>query len=69
MELAGKGETATFICSCGHKERLSRFEERRKKEGAGVSKRDVARYLSRQKEAEQPVNNSFAEALKNIKLS
>ena len=69
MELAGKGETATFICFCGHKERLSRFEERRKKEGAGVSKRDVARYLSRQKEAEQPVNNSFAEALKNIKLS
>ena len=63
------GLTEISICSCGHKERLSRFEERRKKEGAGVSKRDVARYLSRQKEAEQPVNNSFAEALKNIKLS
>ena len=69
MELVGKGEGAVFVCPCGHKEKLSKFEERRKKEGAGVTKRDVARYLARQKEAETPVNNSFAEALKNIKLS
>ena len=69
MELIGKGDAAVFVCACGHKEKLSRFEERRKKEGAGVNKREVARYLARQKEAEQPVNNSFAEALKKIKLS
>lgn len=69
MELVGKGEGAVFVCVCGHKEKLSKFEERRKKEGAGVNKKDVARYLAKQKEAEQPVNNSFAEALKNIKLS
>lgn len=69
MELAGKGESATFVCACGHKEKLTKFEERRKKEGAGVTKKDVARYLAKQKEAEKPVNNSFAEALKNIKLS
>ena len=69
MELVGKGESAMFVCACGHKEKLSKFEERRKKEGAGVTKRDVARYLAKQKEAEKPVNNSFAEALKNIKLS
>ena len=31
-----------FVCACGHKEKLSKFEERRKKEGAGVTKRDVA---------------------------
>lgn len=69
MELAGKGESATFVCACGHKEKLTKFEERRKKEGPGVTKKDVARYLAKQKEAEKPVNNSFAEALKNIKLS
>ncbi len=69
MELAGKGETAVFICSCGHKEKMEKFEERRKREGGGVSKKDVARYLAKQKkEAEQPVNNAFADALKGLKL-
>lgn len=69
MELIGKGEDASFVCSCGHKERMSKFQERRKKEGAGVSKRDVQNYLRKQqKEANEPVNNAFADALKNIKL-
>ena len=69
MELIGNGEDATFVCACGHKERKSKFEERRKKEGAGVSKRDVQTYLKKQqKEAKEPVNNAFADALKNIKL-
>lgn len=41
----------------------------RKKEGAGVSKRDVQNYMKKQqKEAEVPINNAFADALKNIKL-
>jgi DNA topoisomerase-3 len=69
MELIGKGEEASFVCACGHKERMSKFQERRKKEGAGVSKRDVANYMKKQqKEANEPVNNAFADALKNIKL-
>lgn len=69
MEMIGKGEDSMFVCSCGHKERLSRFQERRKKEGGGVSKKDVAAYMRKQqKEAEAPVNNAFADALKNIRL-
>ena len=69
MELRGKGEGQMFVCSCGHKEKLKAFEERRKKEGAGVSKKDVAKYLNQQnKEAEEPVNNAFAKALAGIKL-
>lgn len=69
MEMVGKGEDATFICSCGHKERMDKFEERRKKEGGGVSKKDVAKYLAKQKkEAAEPINNAFAAALKGIKL-
>ena len=69
MELRGKGDGQIFVCSCGHKEKLSAFQERRKKEGAGVSKRDVARYMNQQrKEAEEPVNNAFAKALAGLKL-
>lgn len=69
MELRGKGDGQIFVCSCGHKEKLSAFKSRREKEGAGISKKDVARYLNRQKkEAEEPVNNAFAMALAGIKL-
>lgn len=69
MEMFGKGEESTFICSCGHKERLDKFEERRKKEGGGVSKKDVAKFMAKQKkEANEPVNNAFAAALKGINL-
>lgn len=69
MELRGKGDGQIFVCRCGYKEKLTAFQERRKKEGAGVSKRDVARYLNQQrKEAEEPVNNAFAQALAGIKL-
>lgn len=69
MELRGKGDGQIFVCSCGYKEKLAAFQERRKKEGAGVSKKDVARYLNQQKrEAAEPVNNAFAKALAGIKL-
>lgn len=69
MEMVGKGEKATFVCACGYKERLSKFQERRTKEGKGVSKRDVAAYMRKQKkEAEEPLNSAFADAFKNIRL-
>ncbi len=69
MEMYGKGDGQTFVCACGYKEKLSIFQERRKKEGAGVSKRDVQKYLNKQKkEAEQPLNNAFAEAFAKLNL-
>ena len=70
MELYLKGKEDTFICStCGYKEKLSSFQARREKEGAGVSKRDVQRYLNKQrKEAQEPINNAFAQALAKINL-
>ena len=69
MELRGKGDGQIFVCRCGYKEKLKAFKERRAKEGAGVSKKDVAKYLSRQKkEAKEPINNAFAAALSGIKL-
>ena len=70
MELYLKGKEDTFICStCGYKEKLSSFQARREKEGVGVSKRDVQRYLNKQrKEAQEPINNAFAQALAKINL-
>lgn len=69
MEMYGKGDAQTFVCICGYKEKLSVFQERRKKEGAGVSKKDVQKYLNKQrKEAEQPLNNAFAEAFAKLNL-
>lgn len=69
MEMYGKGDAQTFVCVCGYKEKLSVFQERRKKEGAGVSKRDVQKYLNKQKkEAQQPLNNAFAEAFAKLNL-
>lgn len=69
MELVGKGEDQTFVCACGHKEKMGAFEARRKREGKDVSKQDVRRYMKQQqKEAEQPLNNVFAEALAKIKI-
>ena len=70
MELVMKGKEETFVCACGYKERLSAFTARREKEGAGVRKADVQKYLKKQREeAASPVNNSLAEALSGIRLS
>ncbi|MGN0203572.1 MAG: DNA topoisomerase III [Coprococcus sp.] len=69
MEMYGKGEAQTFVCVCGYKEKLSAFQNRRQKEGAGVSKRDVQQYMKRQqKEASQPMNNAFAEAFARLNI-
>ncbi len=69
MEMTGKGEAQKFVCSCGYKEKLSSFQERKKKETGGASKKDVNQYLNKQKkEAEQPINNAFADAFARLKL-
>lgn len=69
LELKGKGDGQIFVCRCGYKEKLKAFQERRKKEGAGVSKKDVARYMNQQKkETAEPLNNAFAQALAGLKL-
>lgn len=69
MEMYVKGEEETFICACGYKEKLSAFKSRREKEGAGVNKKDVQRYLNQQKkEAKEPLNNAFADAFARLNL-
>ena len=69
MDLVGKGDGQRFVCVCGHKEKLSSFEERKKKKEKAQSKKDVNHYLRKQaKEAKEPINTAFAEAFSKIQL-
>lgn len=67
MELFGVKENETFICACGYKEKMNAFLERRKKDGAGVSKKEVGKYLNQIKKEQEPLNNAFAAAFSKIK--
>lgn len=69
LSLKGKGDGQIFVCQCGYKEKLSAFKERRTKEGAGVSKKDVAKYINQQnKEAKEAINSPFAAAFAKLDL-
>ncbi|HIT05577.1 MAG TPA: DNA topoisomerase III [Candidatus Scybalocola faecipullorum] len=69
MSLVGEGEGRRFVCTCGYREKLSSFNERKKEAGGKVSKRDVAAYMRKQeKEAAASAGSALADALKKIKL-
>lgn len=69
LELQGEGEGQIFVCSCGHREKLSVFNERKKKEESKLSKQDVSKYLNNQKaESNNFSNSAFADALSKLKL-
>ncbi len=69
LELRGEGEAQIFVCSCGHREKLSSFNDRKKKEKNTASKKEVAKFLKDQrKEAEKPINTALADALAKLKL-
>ena len=64
LELRGEGDGQIFVCSCGHREKLSAFEKRRKNSaGKGAGKRDVQKYLKKQ---DEPENTAMADALKKL---
>ncbi|WP_417898554.1 DNA topoisomerase III [Bacillus haimaensis] len=68
LELRGEGEGQMFACVCGHREKLSTFQERRKKnDSQKASKRDVNQYLKKQNQ-DEPVNTALADALAKLKL-
>ena len=69
LELRGEGDGQIFVCKCGHREKLSAFEARRKKEGGGkVDKRSVQKFMKEQQKEAEPINNAFADLLKGLKL-
>ncbi|MTW87463.1 DNA topoisomerase III [Virgibacillus dakarensis] len=66
MELRGEGEGQMFICKCGHREKLSTFNERKQREKKNhVSKKDVNKYLKKQDDGFK--NNALAEQLAKLK--
>ncbi|KPB04589.1 DNA topoisomerase III [Bacillus sp. CHD6a] len=68
LELRGEGEGQMFACVCGHREKLSTFQERRKNNAnQKASKRDVNQYLKKQNN-DEPVNTALADALAKLKL-
>lgn len=70
LEMCGEGDGKTFICACGHREKLSAFQKRKDSEsGARVSKNEVANYMrTQQKVANEPINTALADALAKLKL-
>lgn len=69
LELRGEGEGQIFTCKCGYREKLSAFNKRRKTDSGGkADKRDVQKYLKKQDQEEEPMNNALAEALKKLNL-
>lgn len=70
LELRGEGEGQIFVCSCGHREKLTTFNERRNKEkGSKVSKKEVSNYLKHQDKADgEGMNTALRDALAKLKL-
>ncbi|RLQ90502.1 DNA topoisomerase III [Planomicrobium sp. Y74] len=64
LEMQGEGDGKIFICKCGHREKLSAFEKRKKSGQSKATKKDVNKYLKQQDEP--PQNNAMAEALKKL---
>lgn len=67
MELVGEGEGKYFKCSCGHREKLTAFQDRREKEGTAMRKQDVKQYINKlNRENDEPVNSALSDALKGL---
>ncbi|MCD7036512.1 DNA topoisomerase III [Metabacillus sp. GX 13764] len=67
LELRGEGEGQIFVCKCGHREKMSSFNERRKNsKNKNVSKREVASYMNKQNDDFS--NPALAEALAKLKM-
>lgn len=69
LTLHGEGEGQIFVCTCGYREKLSAFNDRRSKEDTKVGKSDVSNYLKTQSKQNNDFGNSaLADALAKLKL-
>ncbi len=69
LELRGEGENQIFVCSCGYREKLSAFNQRKQKEHNQGSKGEVSKYLREQnKVSDGPFNSALADAFAKLKL-
>jgi len=69
LELRGEGEHQMFVCSCGYREKLSAFNNRKKQEHTQGSKGEVSRYLKDQNQGNDgPFNSAMSDAFAKLKL-
>jgi len=66
MELVGSGDAQSFVCKCGHKEKLASFNKKREASKKQMSKGEVNKYLNKTSKKDEPFNNPFANLLGNI---
>jgi len=66
LNITGEGEKRMVTCTCGHREKFSAFESRKKEQRNSMNKREVQAYLNKQQK-DEPANNAFA-ALKGLKF-
>lgn len=62
-----KEKRKTFICSCGHREKLSAYNKRKQEDKNKASKKDINKYLKSQNKDVENFNNPFAQALAKLK--
>ncbi|MGM9927062.1 MAG: DNA topoisomerase III [Bacillus sp. (in: firmicutes)] len=68
LELRGEGEGQIFVCKCGHREKLSAFQKRKKNsQSKAANKRDVSQYMKKQNQ-DEPINTALADALAKLKF-
>ena len=69
LELKGEGEGKIFVCKCGFREKLSAFNKRKSSESTSISKKEAAKYLSKQgNKQDENINTALADALAKLKL-
>ncbi|UBH22558.1 DNA topoisomerase III [Macrococcus armenti] len=65
LTLHGKGPKAMYSCVCGFRETQEQMDKRFKSKKTGkVSKKEINKYMKK----EEPINNPFADAFKNLNL-
>jgi DNA topoisomerase III len=68
MEMRGQGEAQTFVCKCGHHEKLSSYTKRKgKNNNQKATKQDVSKFLKQQNK-DEPINTALADALAKLKF-
>lgn len=68
LELKGQGDAQMFTCKCGHREKMSSFNKRKKQQQNRLSKGQVNQYLKKQDKEEEPLNTGLADALSKLKF-
>ena len=68
LELRGEGDGQIFVCVCGHREKLSSFNQRKKKEGNRLSKTEVSKYMGKQNKKDEGFGSAFDDAFSKLKF-